>query len=188
MSKQNVEHEQNQGKQYTTQNMRKYPLCRTMHKLRQCPAFGRACANLGKINHFKQRHRSTEKSSKLCRQKERSVHGIQFIVMRIMNRVKNTDTYINTVAVKGLNFYSIRLAIVTKLDKSSKHKITEITYKIETGNDANVMPPNIFKILFLKTTVEKLSKNKDKSIVLYIYNKLWIPQLDICSTNIKQKI
>ena len=56
-----------------------------------------------------------------------------------------------------------------KMETSSRHKGTEIEYKVDTGNDINLMPVTTFKSLFPRATVEQLAKFKDKSVILHTY-------------------
>ena len=77
--------------------------------------------------------------------------------------------------------------IVTNVDTSSRQKKTKIEYKVDAGTDSSLMPLNVFEILFPIATVEQLIKHKDKSVMLCTYNKTCIPQLGVCSVNIKHK-
>ena len=55
-------------------------------------------------------------------------------------------------------------------------------YKLDTGNDGNLMPIRMSKILFLQTNLEKLNKFTNKEIVLHVYNNSGIPQMGMCHT------
>ena len=60
--------------------------------------------------------------------------------------------------------------IITKLDTSSRHKRYKMVYRIDTGNDGDLMPLIIFKILFPSMKKDQLNGTKYRLIVLH-YNK-----------------
>ena len=62
-----------------------------------------------------------------------------------------------------------------------------IKYKIDMGNDCNIMPTYLFKKLFPEVTNEQLVATVNKCILLEMYNKTTITQLGICKVNIEHK-
>ena len=62
-----------------------------------------------------------------------------------------------------------------------------IPYKIDTGNDGNIMPWDIFKKLFPEVTNVQLEETINKHIMLKTYNKTTITQLGTCKVIIEHK-
>ena len=60
-------------------------------------------------------------------------------------------------------------------------------YKIDTGNDDNIMPWYIFKKLFPRVTETELAKPFKNHIKLKTYNKTVIAQLGMCIVTINYK-
>ena len=60
------------------------------------------------------------------------------------------ENHIETVTINSSRFNSKQSEIMANLKMSSGQNSTIISYKIETGNDGNVMPIHIFRILFPK--------------------------------------
>ena len=46
-----------------------------------------------------------------------------------------------------------------------------VPYKVDTGNDGNILPLHIYKKLFPMITSEQLVATKNESVQLKIYNK-----------------
>ena len=62
-----------------------------------------------------------------------------------------------------------------------------VLYKVDTGSDGNIMPLHIYKKLFPKITNKQLVATKNKNILLNMYNKTTISQLDTCTVEIEHK-
>ena len=87
------------------------------------------------------------------------------------NQDDDIDKHIDTVTLKSLSFNRIRSSISTKLKTSSRQKRAKRQYAIDPGSDDNLMPLNIFEILFPRATTDKLAKQKYKRVLLQTYNK-----------------
>ena len=59
-------------------------------------------------------------------------------------------------------------------------RLSEQTFKIDTGADGNLMPITMFTKLFPKLSLEALSRMVDKSVTLYAYNNTAIKQFGTC--------
>ena len=62
-------------------------------------------------------------------------------------------------------------SIITKLEAWRRQKRAKIKYKVDVGSDGNLVPLDIFKILFPMLTMEHLTKPKDKRAIICMYNK-----------------
>ena len=54
-------------------------------------------------------------------------------------------------------------------------------FKIDTGADGNLMPINIFTVLFPKVSLDALSRTINKEVTLFTYNNTPIRQFGTCS-------
>ena len=61
---------------------------------------------------------------------------------------------------------SVRSVIIVKLRTKSSQIKTTCKYTIDTGNDGNLMPTEIFKVLFSVTKIANLNKSTDKKEIL----------------------
>ena len=75
------------------------------------------------------------------------------------------ERHIYVVTRKFLSSNGIRLSIMTKVVPTSRQKRVKIKYTLDTGSVGNLLPPNIFKILFPEASTEELAKYTDKSII-----------------------
>ena len=66
-------------------------------------------------------------------------------------------------------------------------RLSEQTFKIDTGADGNLMPITMFTKLFPKVSLEALSRMVDKSVTLYAYNNTAIKQFGTCQIRLKFK-
>ena len=66
-------------------------------------------------------------------------------------------------------------------------RLSEQTFKIDTGADGNLMPITMFTKLFPKVSLEALSRMVDKSVTLYAYNNTAIKQFWTCQIRLKFK-
>ena len=66
----------------------------------------------------------------------------------------------NVVSLILFNLVSIRLVILQ--NKYKKETSTLCKYKIDTISNGNLMPINMFKMLFPNTTIADLNKSTDK--------------------------
>ena len=66
-------------------------------------------------------------------------------------------------------------------------KKAKIKYKFDTYSDANLMPLSIFKILFLKATMEQLVKCHNKILILHTYNEMSITQSGVYTVTMRHK-
>ena len=74
-----------------------------------------------------------------------------------------------TVRLKIFNLHSLRLVKIVKV-KTVSSQTTICELKIHTGNDGNLIPIRMFKLLFLDTKIADLNKSigKIKSNVMCI--------------------
>ena len=62
-----------------------------------------------------------------------------------------------------------------------------VPYKVDRGNNGNIMPLHIYKKLFPKITTEQLVATKNKNILLKVYNKTTITQLGEYTVEVEHK-
>ena len=73
------------------------------------------------------------------------------------------------------------------LEKHAGANKIVITYKIDMGNNGNIMLWHIFKRLFKNVTEDKLKKTIKRLLKLRTYNKTDIAQLGTCTVMLNFK-
>ena len=63
----------------------------------------------------------------------------------------------------------------------------DLTFKIDTGADGNLMPITMFAKLFPRVRLDALSRTVDKDITLYAYNNTPIKQYGTCNVKLSFK-
>ena len=69
----------------------------------------------------------------------------------------------DAVRLKIFNFHSVRSVIITKLNTKSSQRIDTCKYKIDKGNDGNLMSIRMYKTLFTHTNTNDLNKSNNKN-------------------------
>ena len=94
------------------------------------------------------------------------------VAMHEIEQEATNENHIDIVTIISIRSNSKLSIIVVKLKMSSIQKSAIIPHNIDTGGDGNVMPIHIVRILFPKPKKKRTTGgNKNKSIVLKIYNK-----------------
>ena len=62
-----------------------------------------------------------------------------------------------------------------------------LEYNIDTGCDGNLVPVNMFKVLFQETSLAELAWYENEEVTLCTYNSSCIPQLGVCKVKIMHK-
>ena len=96
----------------------------------------------------------------------------------------------DAVRVKYINMDSIKSVIFTKLESTTRQRLTNTVYKVYTGANGNLMPLQILKNLFPKVTIEHFHATKKKTnnnVALNTYNKSNREQLGICTVKLRHK-
>ena len=105
--------------------------CRSSHPCQRCPAYGKRCGECAKMNHISAVYRSSRQI----------VHKVEEFGDSQIDMV-NTDIIHSNAKSSG---------IIVKLKTSIFHNSINISYKIDTGSNSNMLPFCIFKILFPKS-------------------------------------
>ena len=106
------------------------------HPSRQCPAYGKNCAECGMVNHFR----------KVCRSRRNK--AIHYLEQEPVQHHKEKD-HIDTVNINSIIFNSKWLVRTGNLKTSSNKVSITVPYKVDTGSDGNIMPLHLHKRLFL---------------------------------------
>ena len=87
-----------------------------------------------------------------------------------------------------VHFNAVNARMHTKL-KCETHdgQSSDQVFKIDTGADANLMPINMFTVLFPKVSLDALSRTINKEVTLFTYNNTPIRQFGTCSMRLKFK-
>ena len=112
-----------------------YNYCGSIYPSRQCPVYGKKCAECVKTHHFKEACRSVRR---------RTVHNVE----QESDKYQEED-HIDMVNINSINFKSKHSVITANL-KTSSHQVRIIVpYKVDTGNDRDIMPLCVYKNYFL---------------------------------------
>ena len=103
----------------------------------------------------------------------------------VSQEYKENDT--EMVSINSVCMNKNLMMLTAKLDMYTGNNNMIILYKIDIGNDGNIMPWYIFKKLLPKVTESELTKTIKKYIKLKTYNKKFITQLGTCVVIVKYK-
>ena len=131
--------------------------------------YGKRCGKCGKHNHFKDVCRSARSSA------------VNAIEKEVVHKKKPGIEMVN---INSVNFNSNHSRIIANLKTSFKKAAIMVPYKVDMGNDGNIMPFNIFTKLFPSTTTDQLVAARDAT-KLRAYNCTTITQLGRCKKEIK---
>ena len=140
--------------------------CGPSHPPRQCPAYGHKCVECGKVNHFREVHRS---------RRNRTVHDLA----QEPDKHHEEEDHIDMVKINSIIFNNKWTVITANLKTSSNQVSIIVPYKVDTGSDGNIMPLHINKRLFPSATEEQLATTKNKNIQLKTHNRTIITQMGI---------
>ncbi|CAK8679113.1 unnamed protein product [Clavelina lepadiformis] len=108
--------------------------CGTQHEPRQCPAFSKICRNCGKRNHF----------AAVCRSQPKQVHDIE-----TQSQELQSDA-VEVIHVGSINSVSNHRQTKMRADlhvQNNLSKVYSVTFKLDTGADANILPYKVYKKL-----------------------------------------
>ena len=71
-------------------------------------------------------------------------------------------------AIKSFN--SKHSTIVMRQKISTIQKFTVLEYKKDTDSNSNIMPVNVFKVPFPKSSYERTNQFQKQNVILYKYN------------------
>ena len=86
-----------------------------------------------------------------------------------MQNQEESNKSFYSISMKYLTFHYMKSVIFTTLELSISFKMSKIVYKIDTGSDGNLMPFQILKILFPRSTMAELNATTNRSIMLKTY-------------------
>ena len=159
----------------THQAHHKHPCkyCGGSHAPKQCPAYGKMHAGCRKIGHF----------MKVCRsRRDQAVHEVE---MEMVPEPQEEE--IETVSINSLYLNKNHSLITAHLETQVGKTTIEVSYKIDTGSEVNLMPLYIFKRFFKDMSKEQLKCSIKSNIKLRTYNGTHITQLGTCAVIIKFK-
>ena len=125
--------------------------CGSSHPPRQFTTYEKMYAECGKVNHFKE----------VCRhRKNRTVHDLE----KKQDQQHEIEDHIDIVNIHSIIF-NRKWVVITAIQKTSSNQVSIIEpYKVDTCSGGNIMPLHLYKILFPRTTKEKLAAPRNKSI------------------------
>ena len=132
--------------------------------------YGKMCVGCGKMGHFE----------KVCHSKRSRVIN----EMELEMSQEYSEGKIGTVHIDSVHMNKNQSMLTAKLEMCTGNNKLTVPYKIDTGNDGNIMPWYIFKKLFPRVTETKLIKTIKRHIKLKTYNKTVITQLGTCMVTI----
>ena len=133
--------------------------CGEYSPLHKCPAKGKACSNCDELNHF----------AKVCKSNRKTVN----LINQEACRNKDDDIFIDTVnIIDSVNMDKGEDQPYVKLMVNGRARIT---FKIDTGAQANIIPERNFKTLKPKPVVRETLQ------ILTSFGGQKIPTLGVCN-------
>ena len=120
---------------------------------------------------------------KVCRSKRN--HAVYEVEIDMEPESQGED--IEIVSINSLYINRKWSSIMVKLEMQAGKTALEIPYKIDTGNEGNIMPLYIFQKLFANINKDQLKRLVKGNIKLKMYNGMHITQLGTCAVQIKFK-
>ena len=100
----------------------------------------------------------------------RSVYEVQQHEEPCQTERGNNYRSFDLVNISYCNFDSVKLVIFTKLEASTSQSRAHLKYIIYTRSNDNLVPYNVFRILFHKSTLAALRATKNYSVILKYIN------------------
>ena len=115
--------------------------CGTQHRRGKCPAYGKTCTKCSKLNHY----------ASVCLSNPRNVHFAE-----MQDEAKNDEFFIGTVTQENLTIDALEspdneLDWLVPLESNG----AVISYKIDTGAQANILPFYLLESLPVTPTLEE---------------------------------
>ena len=111
--------------------------CGSSHHLRQCLTYGKTCTECGKIGHFRA----------VCRSRKiRAVNEVEHEAVQESAR----ENRIDSVSINFIQFNKNCLVLTINLKTSAGQNSIMLPYKVDTGNNGNVINCTYTKNYFLK--------------------------------------
>ena len=104
--------------------------CGQSHAPRQCPVYGKMCAACGKTGHFR----------KVCRSKRN--HSVHEMEIDMETESQEEDTEI--VSINSVYINKKQSSVMAKLQMQAGKMSLEVSYKIDTSSEGNIMLLYIF--------------------------------------------
>ena len=148
--------------------------CGTLHRRRNCPAFGKTCLKCDKLNHFSSVCLSTQKRIDLTQAKLQQESDNEDFFIGVVDQSKQSKATPeeNTVSLK----VDERDWFICLQSNGSK-----IRYKMDTGAQANVLPLSTYNQLNIKPILE------ETNVKLSAYNGGDIPAIGKYEVNLVNK-
>ena len=109
-------------------------------------SYGKTCTRCGKMGHFK----------KVCRRKRD--HVVHEVEMEMVQGPQ--EEVVETVSINSVYLNRNRSLITAQLEIQVGETTLEVSYKIDTGSEGNLMPLYIFKKLFKNMSKEQLKGSR----------------------------
>ena len=122
--------------------IKRWKYCSTTHEL------GKDCKKCGCSNHFERQFQGNIRPAPRGRQGQR--------IRTVHEMCQNSDTAgtlkKNSKVIRSnfIDFHNVICLIVTNLKSSHSKKLTTCEYKIDTGSNDNLIPTEMFRMLFVK--------------------------------------
>ena len=172
--------------------MRSCKYCGKSHNRGNCPAYGKKCQKCGRENHFKAVCRSGEGKRDhrdFSKSRQKKSKGKKFHEVNEEDGVMDDlSEQVQSLFYNDVHFNSINKRMHTSIMcETPDGRLSEQSFKIDTGVDGNLMPISMFTKLFPTVSLEALSRTIDKSVTLYAYNNTTIKQFGTCQIRLKFK-
>ena len=130
----------------------------------------------------KRDHRDVSKSRQK-KGKGKKFHEVNEDDDGVMN---DLSEQVQSLFYNDVHFNAVNKRMHTLIDcETPDGRLSQQTFKIDTGADGNLMLITMFTKLFPKVSLEALGRMVDKSVTLYAYNNTAIKQFGTCQKRLK---
>ena len=179
----------------STRGMRSCKYCGKSHNRGNCPGYGKRCQKCGRANHFKavcksgEGRRDHRDHRDFSKSRQKKGKGKKFHELNKEEGVMDDlSEQVQALFYNNVHFNLINKRMHTSIQcETPDGRLSEQSFKIDTGADGNLMPITMFTKLFPKISLEALSRTVDKSVTLYTYNDTTIKQFGTCQIKLKFK-
>ena len=145
------------------------------------------CGKCGKDNHFKAVCKSTDRSDNSKHRPKAKGKKRFHEINEEEGVIDDLTEQVQSLFYNDVHFNAVNAGMHTTLKcETPDGWLSDQVFKIDTGADGNLMPINMFAVLFPKVSLDALSRTTNKELTLFTYNTP-IRQFGTCSLRLSFK-
>lgn len=169
--------------------------CGRSHKYGECPAYGATCDYCKGKNHWstvcKKKPKDDSHQQEKTRKPKRRSREVHSVHQEESDSEEEKNTYLHSVKTMKLDSVSgDNGKLIMNLHVSSKHVRTRMSFKVDTGAEADCLPISMYRKLYPEAVFENgkpVNLNNDPNVRLIAYNGMSITQYGKCDVTLYHK-